>query len=145
MKHKTKSPGGGQQMPRILVIDDDASLRETMRIILHTSFRVTTVPSVDAAIEELGHCLPDGIIMDLSMPIKDGLQGLREIRPLHPSLPIIMLTGYADSQTSQQALELGASEIMRKPFDLVELITRISKITEAAQTTQAKQDSVAAV
>ena len=131
-------------MKRILVIDDDDSLRETMRIILQSSFRVTTVPSVDAAIEELGQGKPDGIVIDLNMPGKDGLQGLREIRPLHPSLPIIMLTGYADSETSQQALDLGASEIMRKPFDLVELITRLSDLTGATEA-KAVRDSVAAV
>ena len=139
MKEKTQRPGEGCQMPRILVIDDDASLRKTMRIILQSSFRVTTVPSVDAAMEELTQGTPDGIVMDLTMPIKDGLQGLREIRPRHPSLPIIMLTGYADSQTSQEALDLGANEVMRKPFDLVEIITRITEMagpTEAPAPTE---------
>ena len=144
MKNTTQRPGGGRRIPRILVIDDEDSLRESIRIILQTSFRVTTVPSVDAAMEELSHGSPDGIIMDLSMPIKDGLQGLREIRPHYPSLPIIMLTGYADSETTRKALDLGANEIMRKPFDLVELISHLSEMTKPTKV-QAAQDSVAAI
>ena len=55
-----------------------------------------------------------------------------------------MLTGYADNETTQKALDLGANEIMRKPFDLVKLISRLSEMTKPSQS-PVTQGSIAAV
>ncbi|MGY8688135.1 MAG: response regulator [Verrucomicrobiales bacterium] len=100
----------------LLVIDDDQTLRDSLRMILQSSFHVLTVESVDSAAELLKSGQPDAIILDLNMPEKDGLQGLREIHPSHPEVPILMLTGYADNQTIEEALNLGAAGIMGKNF-----------------------------
>ena len=105
-----------------------------MRMLLQTSFEVVTVASVDEALQSLTERYPDAMVMDLHMPSKDGLQGLREIRPLYPSLPILMLTGYADDVTTHEALTLGASQLMRKPFDLVQLLTLLTDMAEGRET-----------
>lgn len=138
--YSNNSGGGEKHRAKILVVDDDNSLRETLRIILQTSFNVTTVPSVDAAMEELSlGSAPQGIVMDMNMPNKDGIQGLKEICPAHPGIPILMLTGYADDETTEEALKLGASQLMRKPFDLVQLVTNLTEMIDQPKTPTSKE------
>lgn len=106
----------------ILVIDDEPGLRESMRIFLQSRYKVTVVESVDRGLDRLREENPRMVILDMSMPVKDGLQGLREICPLRPDLPILILTGYADEATLKEAMQLGARGFMKKPFDLVEML-----------------------
>ena len=127
-------PGGGPGKPAVLVVDDDPSLQQTMRMLLQSSFDVTTAGSVDEALDAIVQSRPEAVIMDLTMPNKDGIQGLKEICPAHPDLPVMILTGYADDLTVSEAIDLGAYALMRKPFDLVELVTTVTEMTQLRDT-----------
>ncbi len=120
---------------RVLVVDDEPALRESMRIFLRTAFEVSTAASVDEAMGLLrDEPAPRVIILDMNMPVKDGLQGLREIKPAFPGIPVLILSGYVDDETLKNAQELGAAGFMRKPFDLIELLNTIKDFAVRSKT-----------
>lgn len=107
--------------PTVLVIDDERGPRESLRILLKNEFSVHCAESVDAGLEVLKTERPDVIVMDIRMPKKDGIQGLHEIRRIDAHVSIVMLTGYGSMETAQQALRLGATDYLNKPFDTGEV------------------------
>lgn len=106
---------------KVLVIDDEIGPRESLRILLKTQYEVLTADRVDAGIEKLKEHGPDLIIMDIRMPGKTGIEGLREIRDINQSVSVVMLTGYGALETAQEAIRLGANDYLKKPFDMHEM------------------------
>lgn len=103
---------------KVLVIDDEIGPRESMRILLKNDCDVTCCSSVDEGVKALRDgMLPDLIVMDIRMPRKSGIEGLREIRAIDPLVSVVMLTGYGSLETAQEALRLGANDYVNKPFD----------------------------
>ena len=68
---------------------------------------------------------PDIVIMDIRMPGKSGIEGLKEIRAIDPNVTVVMLTGYGTLETAQQAIRLGANDYVKKPFDTREMTETI--------------------
>lgn len=116
-----------KEMKKILVIDDELGPRESLRILLKGIYDVETIDNVDAGVERIKEDPPDLIIMDIRMPGKTGIQGLREIRDIDPDVGVIMLTGFGALETAQEALRLGANDYLKKPFDTKEIMKVISK------------------
>src|SRR5450759_5628279 len=104
-------------MPRVLVIDDEMGPRESLRILLKVECEVLCAPSVEEGLRLFRASPPDLVIMDIRMPDRNGIEGLREIRKLDPLVSVIMLTGYGALETAQEALRLGANDYLKKPFD----------------------------
>jgi signal transduction histidine kinase len=102
---------------KILIIDDELGPRESLRILLKHDFDVFCADSVDKGLELLRREAPDLVVMDIRMPGKTGIDGLREIRAIDPVVSIVMLTGFGALETAQQALRLGANDYLNKPFD----------------------------
>lgn len=115
---------------KILVIDDEIGPRESLRILLKTQYEVITADRVDAGIEKLKEHDPDLIIMDIRMPGKTGIEGLREIRSLNQTTSVVMLTGYGALETAQEAIRLGANDYLKKPFDMHEIQEVVAKNVE---------------
>ncbi len=114
-------------LPRVLVVDDEVGPRESLRMLLKTQFQVVTADSGPVALRELPRFRPDLVIMDVKMPQMDGLEVLRQIKTLDPSVEVIMITAYASLETVKQALTYGAFEYLIKPFsrhDLEETVRR---------------------
>jgi signal transduction histidine kinase len=107
---------------RVLIIDDDLGPRESLRILLKNEFEVFTAENVARGVELLREKQPDAVVMDIRMPGKNGIEGLREIRALDPHVSVIMLTGFGALETAQEALRLGASDYLKKPFDTLEML-----------------------
>lgn len=107
---------------KVLVIDDELGPRESLRILLKKEYDVLCAESVQRGIDYLKEQRPDVIIMDIRMPGMNGIDGLREIRSLDPSVAVIMLTGFGALETAQEALRLGASDYLKKPFDTKEIL-----------------------
>ncbi len=103
---------------KVLVIDDDLGPRESLRILLKNQYRVFCADSVDAGLLLLRQHAPDVIIMDIRMPGKTGIDGLREIRQVDAQVSVIMLTGFGTLETAQEAIRLGANDYLKKPFDM---------------------------
>ncbi|MEI6807799.1 MAG: hybrid sensor histidine kinase/response regulator [bacterium] len=106
---------------KVLVIDDDLGPRESLRILLKNHYQVFSAESVDQGLELLHKHQPDVVVMDIRMPGKSGITGLREIRAVNTTISVVMLTGYGALDTAQEAIRLGASDYLKKPFDTTEM------------------------
>lgn len=109
-------------MPKVLVIDDELGPRESLRILLKMEYEVLVADSVLRGLDLLAKHHPDVVIMDIRMPGMTGIEGLREIRKLDADISVIMLTGFGALETAQEALRLGASDYLKKPFDTKEIM-----------------------
>ncbi len=112
-------------LPELLVIvDDERSILEVgSSLFQDAGYRVNTFPEADHALEFLRKT-PDvaAIISDFFMPRKDGLQFLTEVRALDPSLPFILLTGFADKNLVLRASNMGCNFILEKPIHSEEML-----------------------
>lgn len=119
-------------MPRILVIDDDARIRELLSEYLtgrgHT---VSTASDGDAGLLAARGDV-DLVVLDLMMPGRDGLSVLRELRPAS-KVPVILLTARGDDLDRIVGLELGADDYLPKPFNPRELTARIDAVLRRSQ------------
>ncbi len=119
--------------PLILVIDDELGPRESLRYLLKEEYRVLCADSVDRGLYFAREHKPDVVIMDIRMPGRNGIEGLREIRKNNAESSIIMLTGFAALETAQEAMRLDANDYMEKPFDAAEMRRIIRRNVEQTQ------------
>ncbi len=112
----------------ILVVDDDASIRRLLDLLLSdTGYRVTTASSGEEALAYLDLVTPDLILMDLMLPGLDGQETTRRIKQLddRPFIPIILVTARGDQQSKVKGLDAGADDFLVKPLDFAELLARV--------------------
>jgi two-component system, NtrC family, response regulator AtoC len=118
--------------PRVLVVDDEPSVRESLRLILKESAAVTLVASGEAALDALAQQPFDVILLDLIMPGMDGLEVLERIRARSQAPQVIMLTATKTVKTAVQAMKLGAYDYVTKPFDIDELLILVERAAQSA-------------
>ncbi len=111
----------------VLIIDDEFGPRESLRYLLNETYRVFCAESVDRGLELLREHAPEVVVLDIRMPKRDGIDGLRSIRELDPDVAIIMLTGYAALDTAQEAVRHEASDYMEKPFEASEMRAAVAR------------------
>jgi len=114
---------------RVLVVDDDCSVAETLRDLLRfKGFDVETAENGKQAIDLIKrpHHF-DLMITDMRMPEMDGLELLKAIRQLKTDLPIIILTGYATVENGIHSMEQGAYDYLFKPFNIEELMQAMNR------------------
>jgi two-component system phosphate regulon response regulator OmpR len=124
--------------PHLLVVDDDARLRELLRRYLSDNgFRVTVAADVEDARANLASFAFDLIVLDVMMPGESGLDLTRELRrPVEskigrvPRIPVLLLTAMAESEDRINGLEQGADDYLAKPFEPRELVLRIRNVIE---------------
>jgi DNA-binding response OmpR family regulator len=110
---------------RLLIAEDDKSLGLFLsRGLEADGHRVHLVCDGGAAVEAFRQELPDLTILDLNLPVKDGEQVLAEVRTIDADLPVIVLTARPSVETRVHCLDLGADDLMLKPFSLHELRAR---------------------
>ena len=110
---------------RVLVVEDDRSVRETATLLLERAgLRVTAVADGRQALEEVAAHRFDLIVLDLMLPFVDGFEVCRTIRR-DSQVPIVMLTARSDTADVVTGLELGADDYLTKPFQAAELLARI--------------------
>ena len=117
----------------ILVVDDEDSIARSSKFGLERlGFRVTSVSSAAAAIRLLSATPHDvgAVLTDLSMPAMNGLELSRELLRVHPTLPIVLVSGHLESSTLESARALGIREVLQKPTSLVVLATTLVRILE---------------
>src|SRR5580658_7638291 len=110
---------------RLLIAEDDKALGLFLsRGLEADGHRVRLACDGGAAVEAFRQDLPDLTILDLNMPVKDGEQVLAEVRLLDAELPVLILTARPEVETRVRCLDLGADDLMLKPFSLYELKAR---------------------
>jgi PAS domain S-box-containing protein len=105
----------------ILLIDDDSEVRDFIRDCLQgLGHTVVSAEDGEEGLRELARSEPDLVLLDYAMPAMHGADVAREIRKTHPSLPIVFVTGYAESEQMDAAVG-GDGSVLRKPFSVGEL------------------------
>ena len=123
-------------MKKILIADDDCYLLESLRVVFSGIYDVLTVLSAEEASDVLIQQPVDVILFDVVLPGKDGVEFLQEIRSTHPDLPVVMISGAPSIHPVMRALELGACDYIRKPFDIDELRLVMSRALKSANLEQ---------
>ncbi len=119
--------------PGILLVDDDAALRELIAVRLEANgFRVDVVESGEAALARLALARPDAVLTDLQMAGMDGMALFRAIHARDPTLPVIVLTAHGTIPDAVAATQRGLFGYLTKPYDaamLVELLHRATRLS----------------
>jgi len=118
---------------RILVVDDEQSMREMLAIMLKKEgFEVVTAGSRASAAGVLGQAPVDLVITDVRLPDGDGIEILRHVKAASPETVVIVMTAYGSAESAVAALKLGAQDYILKPFDVDELKIVVRNALEGA-------------
>ena len=113
---------------KVLLVDDDKKLRDLLKEYLEGyGYEVLTLTDGSVVVETIKREAPDIVILDIMMPVKDGLDVLRDLRMTF-AIPVIMLTAKGEATDRIVGLELGADDYLPKPFDPRELLARIKAV-----------------
>jgi CheY-like chemotaxis protein len=108
----------------VLVVDDEAGPRESLRMILKSRYEVHTASDGQEALSLIQNKDFNVVTLDLNMPGLSGMEVLKEIRKLKPDTEVVIITGYGTLTNAQKAMHFGAGDFISKPFN-VEDITSI--------------------
>jgi two-component system response regulator HydG len=114
-------------MTKILLIEDDVAFCKLLeKFLIKKSFEVTTAFSAAEAKSKIKNTEFDLIITDLRLPDYDGILLMTEIKATHPSIPVLLMTGYSDVSTAVKAIKNGAADYISKPFNPEEVLLVIN-------------------
>ena len=121
------------QGKRILVVDDEPNIREVVELYLRRDgFEVEVAADGEAALAAIERKIPELIVLDLMMPVVDGIEVTRALRQGDYDIPIIMLTAKGEESDRILGLELGADDYVSKPFSPKELVARVKAVLRRA-------------
>lgn len=113
-------------MEKILIIDDERSIRNTLQEILSLEdFKVSVAENGKEGIDKIKKESPQVVMCDIKMPGMDGIELLETISNSHPELPIIMISGHGDIDTAVESLKKGAFDYLQKPLDLNRVLVTV--------------------
>jgi two-component system response regulator MprA len=130
--------GTEQQTQRILVVDDDRAVRESLRRSLEfNGYSVSLANDGAEALASIGRQAPDVLVIDVMMPRLDGIETTRALRAAGNDLPILVLTARDSVGDRVEGLDAGADDYLTKPFSLEELLARLRALLRRAQSASA--------
>ncbi len=113
----------------ILVVDDDEAIRDLLKRILNKEgYHVSSARDGSEALEILKTNSVDIVLSDMNMPNLSGFELLKQIREVHPTIGVIIMTSYGDIYSIKDSLLLGADEYICKPFKSQEIVMIIEKV-----------------
>src|SRR5260370_32518648 len=121
-------------MPKgsILVIDDEAAIREGLELLLKTEgYQVTMADTGQAGLLRLGEQPSDLLLLDVSLPDRNGIELLKDIRRQDPRLPIVLITAYGSIEMARAAFKIGAMDYITKPCSNDELLAHVAQAVES--------------
>src|SRR5271169_5252237 len=111
---------------RILIIDDEAEIRESLETLLQLEgYTVVVAASGRDGLGQIGQRTFDVVLLDLALPDKNGMDVLSEIRLLHPQQAVIMITAYGTVENAVRAMQFGATNFIQKPWDNEKLLADV--------------------
>ena len=117
-------------MPRVLVVDDEPGVQESLRTLLKNECEVVLADSVDEALRALRVTPPDLVLLDLVMPGRSGFDLLSELPAAPDRPPVVVLTGTRTVATAVEAMKRGAADYVTKPFEVEALRIKIRQLLE---------------
>ncbi len=121
-------------MERILIVDDEAFIRENLeRILEEDGYHPYSTDNGDDAVKEVSEADVDLVLLDLNLGAESGLDVLRAMREVDPDVLVIIITGYGTVESAVEALKMGAYDYIKKPFkaDAIRLIVRLALETQS--------------
>jgi len=115
-------------MQTLLIVDDDKSIRYSLKRMLEGSFAILTAQNGEEALQRVRESAPDLILMDIKMPGRSGIEVLKEIKQIDPKSLVILMTAYGTTETAIEAMKHGAFDYIVKPFP----IPRMKELVEKA-------------
>ena len=121
-------PAAGTTRPRVLVVDDKASIRDLLaKTLALAEYDVDVAPDGRSALERMRMYPYDLLIADLKMPGMDGLTVIREAKRYKGDLPVIIITGFSTEQSAIEAVNLGVAGYLTKPFRVPQVLAAAAK------------------
>jgi len=122
------APAAAAGRPRVLVVDDEATIRDLLsKTLALAEYDVDLAPDGRSALERLRIIPYDLLITDLKMPGVDGLAVIREARRLKADIPVIIITGFSTEASAIEAVNLGVSGYLTKPFRVPRVLAVAAK------------------
>jgi excisionase family DNA binding protein len=121
-------PAPGNARPRVLVVDDEASIRDLLsKTLALAEYDVDVAPDGRSALERMRMYPYDLLIADLKMPGMDGLTVIREAKRYKGDLPVIIITGFSTESSAIEAVNLGVAGYLTKPFRVPQVLAAAAK------------------
>ena len=121
-------PATGIARPRVLVVDDEASIRDLLaKTLALAEYDVDVAPDGRSALERMRMYPYDLLIADLKMPGMDGLTVIREAKRYKADLPVIIITGFSTESSAIEAVNLGVAGYLTKPFRVPQVLAAAAK------------------
>ena len=117
-------------MPRVLVVDDEIGVQESLRMLLKADCEVATCGDVQSALAQIASDPPDLILLDLIMPGRSGLDLLEELSERGNTVPVVVLTATRTVSTAVEAMKRGAADYITKPFELDALRMKVRQLLQ---------------
>jgi signal transduction histidine kinase len=124
------SSTGVRPTRRLLIVDDDVSVRQALWMTFHDIYQVTLAESGPAGLAAFREQVPDVAVLDIRMPGMSGLEVLQQIKSLDPAVEVILLTGYETVEYIREAMRLGACDYITKPYHVETLRTAVDNAME---------------
>lgn len=119
-----------QNRGTILIVDDEAGPRESLRMILKPIYNIFTASNGKEALEIIQKENIDLVTLDLNMPGLSGIEVLKEIKKIKSDIEVIIVTGYGTLKNAQEVIRYGAGDFISKPFNIADIVAIVSKSFE---------------
>lgn len=119
-----------QNRGTILIVDDEAGPRESLRMILKPIYNIFTAANGKEALEIIQKENIDLVTLDLNMPGLSGIEVLKEIKKIKSDVEVIIVTGYGTLKNAQEVIRYGAGDFISKPFNVADIVAIVSKSFE---------------
>ena len=128
----------------VLIVDDDAVVRETLRAaVAHEGYRVELAADGNEALEKIERVQPDVVLLDVMMPGLDGFEVTRRIKssPVTILIPVLLITALDSRQERMRGIEAGADDFLNKPIDRLQLLTRLATVARLRRVSRELDDA----
>lgn len=120
------SPNDSRRKHTVLIVEDEKDVANLLSEILSSEGHVTIgAESAKEAIQLAARVEPDVVILDLDLPDRNGIEALRDLRSMGARAEVIILTGHGSQEVARRSMELGALELLTKPFEVEELCAAV--------------------
>ena len=124
---------------RILICDDEADIRESLKtLLLDEGYEVNAVSAGANAVSEAPDY--DAMLLDIKMPVQDGMETLAKLRAKGIAIPVVMISGHGDVKTAMEAVRNGASDFLEKPVSSESVLNALRRVLDATRLRRENQE-----